>query len=252
MLSPNLSTLQPDAWPLERWQTTLGWQPNLTQCQQFQHLYQAILAGNRHLNLTRITDEQDFWEKHLWDSLRGINSYLHLDSPSPMVMDVGTGGGFPGLPIAIALPHSAVTVVDSTAKKIQFIRKATQEIPLANVTGVVGRAEAIGQHIQYREQYDLALIRAVGPAPVCAEYTVPFLKIGGTAILYRGQWTGPEAKTLTKALAQLGGKLGLVQAFKTPLSQGVRHCLQIHKTTATPTSYPRAIGIPKQIPLGES
>ncbi|NER20678.1 MAG: 16S rRNA (guanine(527)-N(7))-methyltransferase RsmG [Symploca sp. SIO1C2] len=209
------------------WQQTLNWLPD-EQCKtQFQHLYKEILEGNRQLNLTRITNPEEFWEKHLWDSLRGVVPGLtSLLTKPQQVIDIGTGAGFPGIPVAIAFPHIQVTLLDSTRKKINFLSDLIPRLGLNNVTTLIGRAEAIRQQ-QHRKQYDLALIRAVGKVSVCAEYALPLLKTGGLAILYRGHWNDEEKDALIPVLEQLGGVIESIEQFTTPLSNSVRHCLYL-------------------------
>ena len=159
----------------EIWQSTLDWQPNQKQQEQFERLYQAILAGNRQFNLTRITAANDFWEKHLWDSLAGLG--IAKSKQGLTAIDIGTGAGFPGIAIAIAQPQWQVTLLDATRKKVRFLDTLIDNLALENVTTLTGRAEAVGQQ-SHREAYDLALVRAVGSASVCAEYAVPLLKNG--------------------------------------------------------------------------
>ncbi len=233
----------------DRWQHTLNWQPTPHQHHQFQQLYAAILVGNRQFNLTRITEPDDFWEKHLWDSLAGIRSLFSETAPQ-RVIDMGTGAGFPGLPIAIAHPTWGVTLVDSTRKKIQFLEGVIQQLGLDKVSAIVGRAEQMGHAPPHREAYDLAVIRAVALAPICAEYLLPLVKVGGLAILYRGQWCEIEQEALTAALELLGGSLESVEAFQTPLTRGVRHCVLLRKDKPAPDRFPRGVGIPAQKPLG--
>ncbi|MCC5618522.1 16S rRNA (guanine(527)-N(7))-methyltransferase RsmG [Nostoc sp. CHAB 5836] len=235
----------------EIWQQTLNWKPTVQQQRQFQRLYELILEGNRQLNLTRITDPQEFWEKHLWDSLRGIAPLLSANfSPaSPTLIDIGTGAGFPGVPVAITLPNCTITLVDSTRKKITFLDNILTELALTNAKTLVSRAEEIGQHSQHRLAYDIALIRAVGAASVCAEYTLPLLKQGGLAIIYRGNWTEDETTVLEKAVSELGGVIELIEKFTTPLSDSIRHCLYVRKVANTPANFPRAVGVPSQKPL---
>jgi 16S rRNA (guanine527-N7)-methyltransferase len=237
----------------ELWQSTLNWAPSDRQQSQFQTLYREVLSGNQRLNLTRITEPEEFWEKHLWDSLRGIFPGEHLadlasDAPIQAI-DIGTGAGFPGLPVAIAQPHWQLKLVDSTRKKIQFIQETLLTLKMTNVRCLVDRAEALGQDPQHRERYDLALIRAVSTASVCAEYVIPLLKVGGSAVLYRGQWTEAEGEDLEVALEVLGAKLVHCDRFTTPLTDGQRTCLILRKTEPTPLDYPRAIGIPTQHPI---
>lgn len=236
----------------ENWQKTLNWQPTDEQQARLQHLYELILEGNRQLNLTRITEPQEFWEKHLWDSLRGIapqQQFISSLEVGASVIDIGTGAGFPGVPIAIVAPNSTITLVDSTRKKMTFIDKILSELALNNAKTLVGRAEEIGQQQQHREKYDMALIRAVGNASVCAEYTLPLLKKGGLAVIYRGTWTQEETTALQDAVQQLGGEIESIEQFVTPLSNSIRHCLYLRKVTTTPAKFPRAVGIPTQKPL---
>ncbi|MEB3232932.1 MAG: 16S rRNA (guanine(527)-N(7))-methyltransferase RsmG, partial [Leptolyngbyaceae bacterium] len=240
---------------LDIWQDTLGWCPSDRQQQQFQSLYEQIYVGNQSLNLTRITQPDEFWEKHLWDALSGIHFLLgqlspealldeglptnptenpaaspaencdltaensdltaenrndpHMDehydgdTPEPVtvpqiekVLDIGTGAGFPGLPVAIACPHWQLTLLDSTRKKIAFIDSILAQLELTNVHTFTHRAEALGRNSHHRYQYDLVLVRAVAATPVCAEYALPFLKVGGLGILYRGRWTEAEEDSL--------------------------------------------------------
>ena len=230
------------------WQETIDWCPTEQQQSQLQSLYSEVVSANRQLNLTRITAPEEFWEKHLWDSLRGVGDLIN----SPLerkVIDLGTGAGFPGLPLAIVRTDWQMTLVDSTAKKVGFIEYIAPELGLTNTHPLVSRIEALGQERQHRHQYDLALIRAVSSANVCAEYTLPLVKVGGTAILYRGNWTEEEATSLELAVAKLGGEISKIDRFTTPISDSIRHCIWLHKTTDTHPYYPRAVGIPTLKPL---
>lgn len=240
----------------ELWQQTLNWQPTNEQQCQFQRLYELILEGNRQLNLTRITDPLEFWEKHLWDSLRGIAPLLQSDvvetdsvascQPMQRVIDIGTGAGFPGIPLAIVQPSWTVTLLDSTRKKITFLNTCVAQLGIQNATTLLGRAEEVGQHQHHRQSYDMALIRAVGSASVCAEYALPLLKTGGLAVLYRGQWTAAETEALQSAVNQLGGVIEAAEGFTTPLSNSIRHCLYLRKVAPTPAEFPRRAGVPAQ------
>jgi 16S rRNA (guanine527-N7)-methyltransferase len=235
---------------LEIWQDSLNWQPTRLQLNQFQVLYELILKANQQLNLTRITEINEFWEKHLWDSIFGIKPYVNSDNLDQVkVIDIGTGGGFPGLPLAIVMPHWQFTLVDSTAKKINFIRSILTPLALENATAIAARIEGLGQDDNHREQYDLAVIRAVANVSVCAEYTLPLLAINGQGVFYRGNWTVEEETALTMVLGQLGGVIEDISSVTTPISQSVRHCIYIRKDQPTPREYPRAIGVPTQQPL---
>ncbi len=240
-LLPNLAAI---------WLETLGWQPDENQQQQLQKLYDEIILGNRQLNLTRITEPHDFWEKHLWDSLAPIGENKTIDTEAKLkVIDVGTGAGFPGIPVAITYPNWSVTLLDSTRKKIHFLSHLLAVLNLKNSQPIIGRAEEIGQNKTYRETYDLACVRAIGNASVCAEYALPLLKIGGTAILYRGNWQATEELSLRSALKQLGGEISQIYPFKTPLTQSIRHSIYLQKITKTPAQFPRLAGVPTQKPL---
>lgn len=229
------------------WQETLNWQPNSQQKAQFQQFYELIVAGNRQLNLTRITEPLEFWEKHLWDSLRGI--FPSVNQEFQRVIDIGTGAGFPGVPMAIAQPTWQVTLLDSTRKKINFLQESVRALKLSNIRMLVDRVEQVGHHRSHREVYDVATIRAVAAASVCAEYALPLLKVGGLAILYRGQWTTEEEIALSQAVEKVGGTIAGCEQFETPITHGIRHCLYLRKVGVTPEEFPRAIGIPTQHPL---
>ncbi len=244
------------------WHKTLGWAPSPEQRQSFEQFYEALLLANQSLNLTRITSREDFWEKHLWDSLSGILPWLDPDSPADWmhrltaqasihsVIDIGTGGGVPGIPVAIACPHWSVTLLDSTQKKIQSLIEIAQSIDCETVHPCCDRAETFGRHLAHRGQYDLALTRALGASPICAEYALPLLKEQGIAVLYRGRWLAEEEMGLSKALEFLGGEIFEIHAFKTPISEGERHCVYVRKTAPTPEQYPRRVGVPTRKPLG--
>ncbi|NBD33237.1 MAG: 16S rRNA (guanine(527)-N(7))-methyltransferase RsmG [Cyanobacteria bacterium] len=233
------------------WQTTLEWSPSPKQQQQFEQLYQGILVGNQQCNLTRITQAEAFWEKHLWDSLRGIIplGLEHLMTAS--FIDIGTGGGFPGLPCAIALPQAQVTLLDATRKKIAYLKTLISQLELSGVQAIAARAEAFAEQRKQQEHYDVGLIRAVAAAPVCAEYAFPFLSVGGIAVLYRGHWTVEEEADLSAALAELGGVIEEVEHFSTPITNSERHCLYLQKTEPTAAHFPRPVGVANKEPLGK-
>jgi 16S rRNA (guanine527-N7)-methyltransferase len=223
----------------ELWQKTLSWQPTDGQQQQFQRLYELIIEGNKQLNLTRITEPLDFWEKHLWDSLSGMKPMLSQNNiekingfslpAKPKVIDIGTGAGFPGLPVAIALPNFTITLLDGTRKKISFLESVLSSLELKNAHTLIGRAEEIAHQPQHKKCYNLAILRAVASASICAKYALPLLKDGGLAILYRGHWTVEEEADLQLVIEELGGAIASVQPFTTPLSQSVRHCIYLRK-----------------------
>ena len=236
----------------EIWRETCSWEPTPAQQAKFQQLYAGILAGNRQLNLTRITEPGEFWEKHLWDSLRGL-APLQLLAPGGGLalnaIDIGTGGGFPGLPLAIANPEIEIVLLDATRKKVAFLDALAAELGCQRVAAVAARAEAAGRDPIHREAYNLAFLRAVGPASVCAEYALPLLDIGGTAVLYRGQWSPAETETLAAAVTQLGGEIASAESYVTPLTASTRHCIYLKKVAPVPERFPRPIGTPLKKPL---
>jgi 16S rRNA (guanine527-N7)-methyltransferase len=235
---------------LDLWQQTLSWSPTAPQQSQFQALLTQLCDLNKAVNLTRITDPEAFWEKHLWDSLWGIQPWLVQAEATINAIDIGSGGGFPGLPIAISQPLWHVTLLDSTRKKVTCLEALAQNLSLPKVHPVCDRAETLGQTSGYRANFDLALVRAVGPVSSCAEYAIPFLKVGGTAILYRGQWSAEEEQILQRALPLLGSELVDLRTTITPLTQAQRHCLCLRKLQRTSSQFPRKVGLPTQFPLG--
>jgi 16S rRNA (guanine527-N7)-methyltransferase len=245
---------------LDLWRSTLAWEPSPQQQAQFENLYQGILAGNQQLNLTRITEPEAFWEKHLWDSLSGLGCFLSREGGEPLALgggdrpprliDIGTGAGFPGLPAAIVWPDRPITLLDSTRKKINFLESLLPQLNLPQVLPWAGRAETLGQDPRQRESYDLALTRALGGVTICAEYALPLVRRGGYGVFYRGQWSQEEETSLGVALIELGAEIHEITPWKTPLTQGVRHCVVVRKVADTPDSYPRPNGVPAQKPLG--
>ena len=237
----------------EVWQNTLGWKPDEQQQEKFQRLYEEILWGNSQLNLTRITTPKEFWEKHLWDSLAGMTSLgltIEVEKRRPLkVIDIGAGAGFPGFPVAIAFPFWTLTLLDSTLKKVVFLENLKTRLGQENVKTLRGRAEEIGQQKLHRSTYDFALIRAVASPSVCAEYALPLLKIGGLAIVYRGQWSDEDTSALIPAVTQLSSKIESIETLTTPLSKSIRHCIYLRKLAPISNKFPRPVGVPTQKPL---
>ena len=208
-----------------QWQSTLNWLPDSEQITQFEKLYELVLEGNSKQNLTRITEPDDFWEKHLWDSLRGVLAYW--DRENIKVIDIGTGAGFPGLPIAIARPSWQVTLLDSKQKKVAFVNETIQTLGLTNAIALAGRGEELNTLSAYRKKYDLAVVRAVGKPDICATYCLPFLKKSGTAILYRGQWLPEESEQIDIFCEEQGLQVVEQERFQTPITEGVRHSVYL-------------------------
>jgi 16S rRNA (guanine527-N7)-methyltransferase len=210
-----------------------NWEINQQQLEQFQELYCLILEGNKQQNLTRIVEPQEFWEKHLWDSLVAVKNweqnFKFARKQKVKAIDIGTGAGFPGLPLAICYPDWHFMLVDSTRKKINFIENILPKLGLNNATAIAARAEEMARQKEYDRAYDLALIRAVSDPSICAKYCLPLLKIGGVAILYRGIWNEDDRVKLVEVSDRLGGKIEAIKEIVTPLSQSTRNCVYLRK-----------------------
>jgi 16S rRNA (guanine527-N7)-methyltransferase len=232
------------------WQA-LGWTPDPQQLTLFQQLQQQLRDWNGRLNLTRLVEGDDYWISQVFDSLWPLQELLSDPMAAPDCIDVGTGGGFPGLAVAIALPRARLTLVDSVGRKTEAVRAMTAALGLAErVTLRCERVERTGQEKACRGQFDLAMARAVATAPVVAEYLLPLLRTQGRALLYRGQWSDGDAEALDRALTPLSGRLERLERRDLPGDRGVRHALTLVATGPCPRLYPRAVGVPAKQPLG--
>ncbi|MFN9695159.1 MAG: 16S rRNA (guanine(527)-N(7))-methyltransferase RsmG [Synechococcaceae cyanobacterium] len=168
------------------------------------------------------------------------------------VIDVGTGGGFPGLAVAIALPEARLTLVDSVKRKLDAVAAMAAELGIADRLSLrCERVERTGRRPECRGRFQLALARAVAAAPVVAEYLVPLLAADGQALLYRGQWSEADGIALQAALRVLRAELGRMERMELPAGRGVRHALSLRPRQPCPAAYPRAVGIPSRQPLGQ-
>ena len=207
-----------------------------------------MLDANRHVNLTAVRDAEQAWRRHIIDSLTVLPGLDHLP-PGARVVDVGSGGGLPGVPIAIALPKLSVTLIEATGKKIRFLENCRQSLTLDNLTVVQGRAETLGQNPAHRARYDVATCRAIGPMNVLLEYLLPLVKTGGRVLAMKGPSVANELDQAADALAILGaGEIEVYQAYPEGFNiDTVIVCITKH--AATPGKYPRLPGVPKQSPL---
>ena len=202
----------------------------------------AVLEQNRTMNLTAITDEKDFIIKHILDSLSGVP---FIDKQEGKLIDVGCGGGFPSVPIAIALPNISVTAIDSTAKKVNFINNAISKLKINNICAETARAEDLGRG-QMRGTFDFATARAVANLHILLELVIPLLKTGGKFIAYKAN--DSETVDLHRALSVLNCKINKIVNLNLP--NGDERCLiVIEKTDETPNSYPRQNSTIKNKPL---
>lgn len=213
--------------------------------QQFEDYMKLLLEWNEKINLTAITEEDDIILKHFIDSLT-ISKYIE-DGKS--MVDVGTGAGFPGIPIKIARNNIKVTLVDSLNKRILFLNDIIEKLGLQQVDTLHYRAEEFGQNKKYRESFDIATSRAVANLSTLVEYLLPLVKVGGICICMKGSEIQDELKNAKKAIQVLGGKIESVEEFTLPESDIKRNIVIIKKIASTPNRYPRKPGTPAKEPL---
>ena len=229
----------------------LKWEPTKKQLAQFILLQEFLRDWNKKTNLTRLVDGDDFWIAQVCDSLLPFHEELQDPKLSHKYIDVGSGCGFPGIAIAIAMPNSNITLLDSSSKKTTFLKEVSKEIELSSrIEVVTERAESAGKNTIFRGRFDYAIARAVAPSTVVAEYLVPFLNSTGQALIYKGSWDKNEQEILKKALTVLNA--GIKQTHKSilPDGRGIRNIIRICSNKKCPNQYPRSIGKPKKQPLG--
>ena len=229
----------------------LGWQPSAPQLELFQQLQEELRSWNSRVNLTRLVEGDDFWIAQVFDSLWPLKDRLNSNAEQPLeAIDVGTGGGFPGLAVAIALPQARLTLVDSVGRKTQAVQAMAASLGLADRVQLrCERVELTARHGQCRGRFDLAMARAVAAAPVVAEYLVPLLNSKGQALLYRGQWSSNDAQELEQALGLLRAKTSQSLQRELPGGRGQRTAVFASATAPCPKTYPRAVGVPSKFPL---
>lgn len=215
------------------------------QIQQFMRYYEMLVEKNKVMNLTAITEFDEVIEKHFLDSLQ-IAKYVDLKGKK--LIDIGTGAGFPGIPLKIAFPELKVVLLDSLNKRIKFLDEVIHELELKDVETLHGRAEDFGKTVEYREQFDFCVSRAVANLSSLSEYCIPFVKKEGYFIPYKSGAIEEELQKANKAVFLLGGKLEKVEKFALEDSQ--RSFVFIKKISSTAKKYPRKAGLPTKEPLG--
>lgn len=220
---------------------------NETQLQQFERYYELLVEWNKVMNLTAITEYEEVYEKHFLDSLAIVK--VEDINKVESIIDIGTGAGFPGIPLKIAFPHLKVVLLDSLNKRINFLNTVIEELGLENVETLHGRAEDYAKKAEYREQADLCVSRAVANLSTLSEYCLPYVKVDGKFIPYKSGEITTEADEAKKAVSILGGNVKKILKFHLPDSDITRSFVVIEKKKATPKKYPRKAGLPSREPL---
>ena len=215
------------------------------QLEQFRIYYEMLVEKNKVMNLTGITEWDEVLEKHFLDSISLIR-VVDL-SQNISVLDMGTGAGFPGIPLKIAFPNLQITLADSLNKRVLFLQEVIDSLKLEGIEAIHGRAEDLARDKKYREQYDLVVSRAVANLSTLSEYCLPFVKIGGQFISYKSGDIEEEVVASKSAVFLLGGKIKDTVKFE--LGESGRSFVLIDKTKGTPKTYPRKAGTPSKKPL---
>ena len=218
---------------------------NVSQKNKFNKYLELLQEWNNKINLTAITEKEEIELKHFYDSLT-ISKYIKSGSS---LIDVGTGAGFPGIPLKIKDESIKLTLLDSLNKRLIFLEEVEKKLELKNVVNIHGRAEDYGKDKKYREKYDYATSRAVARLSVLVEYLLPFEKVGGYCICMKGPNIEEEIKDAEKAIRVLGGEIEKIDNFKLENDDNERNIIIIKKVKNTPKQYPRKAGIPTKEPI---
>ena len=220
---------------------------NEEQKKMFEKYYSLLLEKNKVMNLTRITKEDEIITKHFVDSLL-IATQMDMNKVGNMI-DIGTGAGFPGLPIKIMYPKIKVTLLDSLDKRVKFLNEVIEELGLEDVKAIHGRAEDFGQEGNYREKYDLCVSRAVANLSTLSEYCIPFVKVGGEFVSYKATGAEAEIDSSRDAVELLGAEIKKISKQQLPGGEIERTFVIVRKNKKTDSKYPRRAGKPSKNPL---
>ena len=215
------------------------------QLEAFEIYYRELIAWNARFNLTTITERDEVVVKHFLDSLSVAPA---LAPTAVSLLDIGSGAGFPGLPLKIARPALRVTLIDSTGKKVEFLNHVIAEMNLRGAIALHARAEELARDPAHRENYDVAVARAVAELATLLEYALPFVRVGGVFVAQKGVEVAEEVRRAAPALMELGGRLREVTPAQLPGLEP-RHLIVVDKVAPTPGKYPRAAGAPRKKPL---
>jgi len=217
------------------------------QLDKFDAFTRLLLLWNQKFNITRITDPEEISVRHYLDSLAPL-AFI-TPAKGAAIMDIGTGGGMPGIPLKIARPDIKLSLLDSTRKRLLFVEEAARDMELSEVKAIHSRAEDAGQNRLFRERFDFTVSRAVARLPLLAELCLPFCKVGGTFIAYKGPDIEEELDQAKRAIKLLGGEVGAVHKFLLPHGGPERTLVFVKKMAKTSAPYPRKAGIPERSPL---
>lgn len=218
-----------------------------TQLRQFDRYQELLVEWNQKMNLTALTEPKDVAIKHMIDSVSVYDEKWFSEGMS--VIDVGTGAGFPGLPLKILCPSLKVTLLDSLNKRVKFLETVVSELGLSDIVCVHARAEEAARQKQYREKFDAVVSRAVARLPILAEYDLPFVRVGGFFAAMKGAKYEEEAEEAKKAVKLLGGGEPVLREIKLPGLEDKRGIIYIRKEKKTPSVYPRKAGTPEKNPI---
>ncbi|MBT2756475.1 16S rRNA (guanine(527)-N(7))-methyltransferase RsmG [Mesobacillus foraminis] len=218
------------------------------QMEQYEIYYKTLVEWNEKMNLTAITEKEDVFLKHFYDSVSAAFYFDFKEKPFT-ICDVGAGAGFPSIPLKIAFPELQITIVDSLNKRITFLEHLARVLQLENTHFIHDRAETFGQNPVYREKYEIVMARAVARMSVLSELCLPIVQVGGTFIAMKGAQADEELQGGKKALKVLGGELKDIHSFTLPVEESERNILIISKEKKTPKQYPRKAGTPNKSPI---
>lgn len=225
----------------------MGYEIGQNEIRQFISYKELLKEWNQRINITSITDDIEIDIKHFIDSITPLTTDLFKENMK--VIDIGTGGGFPGIPIKIMKKGLEMVLLDSTMKRINFLNEVIEKLGLKNIKAIHGRAEELGRDISYREKFDIAISRAVASLNTLSEYCLPYVKVGGYFISMKGSEIEEEINEAENSIKTLGGRVKDIKTMQIPLSNINHSLIIIEKIKDTPTKYPRGGGKPKKKPL---